>query len=70
MNKKGKFIINQVAIIGPGLIGSSLGLALKKNRVCKNIIGIDKSKKNLIDAIKNKSINLGYHKIQKNLRAD
>ena len=68
MNKKGKFIINQVAIIGPGLIGSSLGLALKKNRVCKNIIGIDKSKKNLIDAIKNKSINLGYHKIDSRIK--
>ncbi len=63
MNKKKQDLINQVTIIGPGLIGASLGLALKKNKICKNIIGIDNSKKNLRDAIKIKSIDLGYHKI-------
>ena len=47
--------INEITIIGPGLIGSSLGLALKKG-VSKKIVGIDKSKSNLKDAIKNKSI--------------
>ena len=48
--------INEITIIGPGLIGSSLGLALKKKGVSKKIVGIDKSKSNLKDAIKNKSI--------------
>ena len=48
--------INEITIIGPGLIGSSLGLALKKKGISKKIVGIDKSKTNLDDAIKNKSI--------------
>ena len=47
MNKESKYIINQVAIIGPGLIGASLGLALKSKKICKTIIGIDNCKKNL-----------------------
>ena len=28
-------MINEITIIGPGLIGSSLGLALKKNKIAK-----------------------------------
>ena len=32
--------INEITIIGPGLIGSSLGLALKKKGVSKKIVGI------------------------------
>ena len=56
-------MIKEITIIGPGLIGSSLGLAIKKNRIVKKIIGIDKNKKNLIDALKNKSIDFGYQKI-------
>ena len=48
--------INEITIIGPGLIGSSLGLALKESGISKKIIGIDKSISNLDDALKNKSI--------------
>ena len=48
--------INEITIIGPGLIGSSLGLALKESGISKKIIGIDKSMSNLDDALKNKSI--------------
>ena len=48
--------INEITIIGPGLIGSSLGLALKKKGISKKIVGIDKSKSNLNDALNNKSI--------------
>ena len=48
--------INEITIVGPGLIGASLGLALKKKRISKKIVGIDKSKSNLNDALKNKSI--------------
>ena len=31
--------IDEITIIGPGLIGSSLGLALKKKKIEKKIIG-------------------------------
>ena len=56
-------MIKEITIIGPGLIGSSLGLAIKKNRIAKKIIGIDKNKKNLFDALENKSIDFGYQEI-------
>ena len=48
--------IDEITIIGPGLIGSSLGLALKKKKIVKRIIGIDSSESNLKDALKNNSI--------------
>ena len=48
--------IDEITIIGPGLIGSSLGLALKSKKIVKKIVGIDKSKNNLKDARNNNSI--------------
>lgn len=48
--------IDEITIIGPGLIGSSLGLALKSKKIVKKIVGIDKSKNNLQDALNNNSI--------------
>ena len=48
--------IDEITIIGPGLIGSSLGLALKSKEIVKKIVGIDRSKNNLKDALNNNSI--------------
>ncbi len=48
--------IDEITIIGPGLIGSSLGLALKSKKIVKKVIGIDVSKNNLKDALNNNSI--------------
>ena len=48
--------IDEITIIGPGLIGSSLGLALKSKKIVKKIVGIDKSNNNLRDALNNNSI--------------
>ena len=58
----------EITIIGPGLIGSSLGLILKKKKIAKKIVGIDVSKKNIIDAIDNKSIDEGRLKIDEKIR--
>ena len=52
-------MFNEITIIGPGLIGASLGLALKSKNICKKIVGIDKSKANLKDAINMKAIDEG-----------
>lgn len=38
---------DQIAIIGTGMMGTSLGLAIKKNGLCNKIIGIDKNFENL-----------------------
>ena len=43
---------NEITIIGPGLIGASLGLAIKSKKLCRTIVGIDRSVKNLDDAFK------------------
>jgi len=48
--------IDEITIIGPGLIGSSLGLALKSKKIVKKVVGIDSSENNLKDALKNNSI--------------
>lgn len=57
-----KNIINEVTIIGPGLIGSSLGLALKKKKIVNRIIGIDPDKKNLENAKNIGSIDISQSK--------
>ena len=59
---------NEITIVGPGLIGASLGLILKKKKIAKKIVGIDVSKKNLKDAIENKSIDEGRQKIDEKIR--
>jgi prephenate dehydrogenase len=38
---------DQIAIIGTGMMGTSLGIAIKKNGLCNKIIGIDKNFDNL-----------------------
>merc|ERR1711991_782847 len=53
---------------GPGLIGASLGLILKNKKIAKKIVGIDVSKKNIKDAIDNKSIDEGRLKIDEKIR--
>ncbi|MEW6096818.1 MAG: prephenate dehydrogenase [bacterium] len=44
--------IKSVAIIGVGLIGGSLGLALKKSNLVQNIIGIGRKEEKLQQALK------------------
>merc|ERR1711991_827766 len=52
---------------GPGLIGASLGLILKNKKIAKKIVGIDISKKNISDAINNKSVDEGRLKIDERI---
>lgn len=49
-------MFKEITIIGPGLIGASLGRAIKLKKLSKKIVGIDSSQKNLNDAIKIKAI--------------
>jgi prephenate dehydrogenase len=43
---------DQIAIIGTGMMGTSLGIAIKKNGLCNKIIGVDKNFENLKTAKK------------------
>ena len=44
-------MFKEITIIGPGLIGASLALAIRSKKICNKIIGIDSSKKKFDDAI-------------------
>ncbi len=59
--------IKEITIIGPGLIGASLGLALKKNKVVNKINGIDTNKDNIKSAIKIKAIDYDLKKIDQKI---
>ncbi|MAI75864.1 MAG: hypothetical protein CBC25_01625 [Pelagibacteraceae bacterium TMED65] len=61
-------MFNEITIIGPGLIGASLGLALKSKKICKKIVGIDKSQANLKDAIKIKAIDEGRNLVNNEIK--
>ncbi|OGL42361.1 MAG: hypothetical protein A3C43_10465 [Candidatus Schekmanbacteria bacterium RIFCSPHIGHO2_02_FULL_38_11] len=56
-----KFLFNKIAIVGLGFIGGSLGLAIKKKKIAKEILGIDIDQKNLSVAKKLKIIDYAYN---------
>jgi prephenate dehydrogenase len=47
---------NKIAIIGVGLIGGSIGLAIKKNRAAKEVTGVFRRKATLKKALKAKAV--------------
>ena len=57
-------LFNQVAIIGVGLIGGSLGLSIKKKRLADNVIGVSRHKKTLFLAKKSRAIDEGAQEIK------
>lgn len=63
-------LFNKVAIIGVGLIGGSLGLALKKKALAKEIIGIGHHQKSIDRALRVGAIDTGYVELGKIRGAD
>lgn len=55
------FLFDKIAIVGVGIIGGSLGLAIKKKKIAKEIAGIDIDRKNLSLAKKLKIIDYAYN---------
>ncbi len=56
---KDKFLFNQIAIIGVGLIGGSLGMAAKKHRLAKRVVGFARRRATIRQALKSKAIDKG-----------
>lgn len=56
-------LFNKVAIIGVGLIGGSLALAIKKKKLAKEVIGVARHKKTLLLAKKIHAIDCGSQDI-------
>lgn len=52
-------LFDKIAIIGVGLIGGSLGMAIKKKGLAREVIGIVRRKKTIIEAIKRGAIDKG-----------
>ncbi|MFH1640536.1 MAG: prephenate dehydrogenase [Candidatus Omnitrophota bacterium] len=52
-------LFKKVAIVGTGLIGGSIGLALKKKKLADSVVGISRRKKNLLLAKKRGIIDSG-----------
>lgn len=51
--------INKITIVGVGLIGGSMGLALKKHRIANEIVGVGHRVQSIKKAIKLKTIDRG-----------
>ncbi|MGR3179233.1 MAG: prephenate dehydrogenase [Candidatus Anammoxibacter sp.] len=54
-----KNIFDTCAIIGPGLIGGSIGLGLKRKRLVKRVIGIGHRQRSINEAVKKGAIDKG-----------
>ena len=56
---KRKFRFNKVAIIGVGLIGGSIGMALKKRRLAREVVGLCHRRITMVKAKRLKAIDKG-----------
>jgi prephenate dehydrogenase len=56
-------LFKKVAIVGTGLIGGSIGLAIKKERLAQEVVGVSRHKKNLALAKKRGAIDRGSQDI-------
>ena len=58
----------RVTIVGVGLMGGSLGMALRKHGVAKEVVGLSQSQSSLVQAIKKKAIDIAETDIAKGIR--
>jgi len=56
-------LFNKVAIVGVGLIGGSIALAIKKKKLAREIIGVSRRRKSLLLARKRGAIDRGAQQI-------
>ena len=54
-------LFRKVTIIGVGLIGGSLGMALKKHRLAREVVGVSQKQASLTAALKMNAIDQAYH---------
>lgn len=61
-------LFKRVTIVGVGLMGGSLGMALKKYKVAREVVGLSHRQASLMDALKVKAIDIAETDIQKGIR--
>ena len=59
---------NRVTIIGVGLIGGSIGLAVKKRRLAREVVGVFRRSATLRKALKQKAIDKGYMSVAEGVK--
>lgn len=64
-NLKSPCLANTAAIIGLGLLGGSLGLALKKQKIVREVVGIPRRRSTLRSALKRHAIDRGTLSLSK-----
>ncbi len=52
-------LFNKVAIVGTGLIGGSLGLAIKQRKLAREVVGVSRHQKNIDRALKRGAVDKG-----------
>ncbi len=58
-------LFKQITIIGVGLIGGSLGMAIKKYRLAKEVFGLSHRHTSLVYALKHHAIDRAFHDVRK-----
>ena len=61
-------VFKRVTIVGVGLMGGSLGMAIKKRNLAREVVGLSYRQSSLIHAIKNKAIDVALTDPKKALR--
>jgi len=60
----------EIAIVGIGLIGGSLGLAVKKSGLCAKVVGVSRRRKTLLSARRNRAVDIASRDIKTIRNAD
>src|SRR3989338_718568 len=61
----GSQLFRKVTIIGVGLMGGSIGMALKRRKLAHEIVGLSQQQTTIATAIKNGAIDHGTHDLKK-----
>ena len=64
----GTTLFKRVTIVGVGFMGGSLGLAMKKYKLAKKVVGLSHEQSDLTKALKHKAIDIAETDIQKALK--
>ena len=59
------YLFKRIAIVGVGLMGGSLGMAIKKHGLAREVIGLSHRQAALAQAIKSKAIDVGCVDVKK-----
>ncbi len=62
------YLFKRVTIVGVGLMGGSVGLAIRKYRLAKEVIGLSQKQSSLVAAIKKKAIDTACSDVPKAIR--